>query len=53
MSESIPPFGLNVVTLGVQDFHRSVHFYEVLGLTRKLRATSDEIAFFDAGGVIA
>ena len=52
MSESIPPFGLNVVTLGVEDFHRSVHFYEALGLTRKLRATGDEIAFFDAGGVV-
>src|SRR5712691_11708598 len=30
----------------------SVRFYEALGLPRKLRATGDEIAFFDAGGVV-
>jgi predicted lactoylglutathione lyase len=41
-----------VVTLGVTDFARSVSFYEALGLTRKMRATGDEIAFFDAGAVV-
>src|SRR5712691_12503084 len=30
----------------------SVRFYEALGLARKLRTTGDEIAFFDAGGVV-
>ena len=49
---SIAPFVLNVVTLGVTDFRRSVRFYEQLGLTRKMRATGDAIAFFDAGGVV-
>jgi catechol 2,3-dioxygenase-like lactoylglutathione lyase family enzyme len=47
-----PSLALNVVTLGVTDFARSVKFYEDFGLTRKLRATGDEIAFFDAGGVV-
>jgi len=48
----IHPFAINVVTLGVTDFANSVRFYEALGLARKLRATGDEIAFFDAGGVV-
>ena len=46
MTENIPPFALNVVTLGVTDFARSVRFYEGLGLTRKMRKTGDEIAVF-------
>jgi hypothetical protein len=52
VSKNIPPFALNVVTLGVTDFARSVRFYQDLGLKRKLRATGDEIAFFDAGGIV-
>jgi len=43
---------LTVVTLGVRDFAESVRFYETLGFVRKMRATGDEIAFFDAGGVV-
>lgn len=43
---------LTVVTLGVRDFAASVRFYEALGFVRKMRATGDEVAFFDAGGVI-
>jgi hypothetical protein len=50
--QDIRPFVLNVVTLGVSDFHRSVRFYEALGFRRRMRATGDEIAFFDAGGVV-
>jgi uncharacterized protein len=50
--QEAPAFALNVVTLGVIDFAKSVRFYEALGLTRKLRATGDEIAFFDAGGIV-
>jgi catechol 2,3-dioxygenase-like lactoylglutathione lyase family enzyme len=46
------PFVLNVVTLGVTDLARSVGFYEQLGLTRKFRSAGDEIAFFDAGGIV-
>ena len=30
----------------------STRFYEALGFVRKFRATGDEIAFFDAGGVV-
>ena len=48
----MPPFVLTAVTLGVADFARSVRFYEALGLTRKMRATGDEVAFFDAGGMV-
>ena len=43
---------LTIVTLGVADFARSVKFYEALGFTRRMRATGDEIAFFDAGSVV-
>lgn len=47
-----PKFAMTVVTLGVNDFARSVAFYEALGLTRKMRATGDVVAFFDAGNVV-
>jgi hypothetical protein len=43
---------LTVVTLGVRDFGASVRFYEALGFERKVRATGDKVAFFDAGGVV-
>ena len=43
---------LTAVTLGVVDFHVSLRFYEALGFERKFRATGDEIAFLDAGGVV-
>ena len=43
---------LNAVTLGVSDFARSVRFYQDLGFERRFGATGDEIAFFDAGGVV-
>ncbi len=43
---------LNVVTIGVTDFARSVRFYSDLGFQRRMKATGDDIAFFDAGGVI-
>jgi len=52
MTETIPSFALNVVTLGVSDFTRSVRFYEALGFKRRMRATGDEVAFFDAGSTI-
>ncbi|HVG51072.1 MAG TPA: VOC family protein [Xanthobacteraceae bacterium] len=48
----MPRFGLSVVTLGVSDLARSVKFYEQLGLKRKLRATGDSVAFFDAGNAV-
>jgi uncharacterized protein len=43
---------LTVVTLGVRDFRASLKFYEALGFERKMRATGDEVAFLDAGGVV-
>jgi catechol 2,3-dioxygenase-like lactoylglutathione lyase family enzyme len=52
VTENTASFALNAVTLGVTDFARSVRFYEALGLKRKMRATGDEIAFFDAGGLV-
>src|ERR1700682_4759998 len=52
MTASNVSFALNAVTLGVTDFARSVRFYEELGLERKMKATGDEIAFFDAGGLV-
>ena len=52
MIEAEPKPRLTAVTLGVRDFHASLRFYEALGFVRKLRSTGDEIAFFDAGGVV-
>jgi predicted lactoylglutathione lyase len=43
---------LTAVTLGVRDVPASARFYEALGFVRKFRATGDEIAFIDAGGVV-
>jgi uncharacterized protein len=50
--EPAPKPRLTAITLGVRDFHASLRFYEALGFARKLRSTGDEIAFFDAGGVV-
>jgi predicted lactoylglutathione lyase len=46
------PPRLTVVTLGVRDFHSSLRFYEALGFERKFRATGEQVAFLDAGGVV-
>jgi predicted lactoylglutathione lyase len=43
---------LSVITLGVRNFQASLTFYEALGFERKFRATGDEVAFLDAGGVV-
>jgi catechol 2,3-dioxygenase-like lactoylglutathione lyase family enzyme len=43
---------LTAVTLGVKSVPASARFYEALGLQRKVRATGDEIAFYEAGGVV-
>jgi predicted lactoylglutathione lyase len=43
---------LNVVTLGVNDFARAVSFYQDLGFARRMKATGEQIAFFDAGNMI-
>lgn len=43
------PARLTVITLGVADVGRSAAFYEALGFQRKMRATGDEVAFFETG----
>lgn len=43
---------LTVITLGVEDIGKAARFYEALGFTRKVKATGNEVAFFDAGGVV-
>ena len=43
---------LTVVTLGVASMTASIAFYERLGFARKMRQTGDEVAFFDAGGIV-
>jgi catechol 2,3-dioxygenase-like lactoylglutathione lyase family enzyme len=43
---------LTVVTLGVADMARSIRFYDALGFARRMKATGEQVAFFDAGGVI-
>lgn len=43
---------LTLVTLGTDDMRRAVRFYESMGFVRKVKATGDEVAFFDAGGVV-
>ena len=50
MTKLIPK--LTAITLGVRDVPASARFYEALGFKRKVRATGDEIAFFEAGGVV-
>jgi predicted lactoylglutathione lyase len=47
-----PTAKLTVITLGVRDVRASGRFYEALGFKRKMRATGDEVAFFEAGGVL-
>ena len=42
---------LTVVTLGVSDMARSIAFYERLGLKRKMKATGEAVAFFEAGAM--
>jgi len=49
---SAPSAKLTAVTLGVRDLRASARFYEALGFIRKFRATGDEIAFLDGGGVV-
>lgn len=43
---------LTAITLGVREVGASAAFYAALGFERRVRATGDEVAFFDAGGVV-
>jgi len=49
---AVPPPRLTAVTLGVRDVPASARFYAALGFARKFPETGDEIAFFDAGGLL-
>jgi len=42
---------LSLVTLGVSDLERSIHFYESLGWKSLDRQPGEEVAFFEMGGV--
>jgi catechol 2,3-dioxygenase-like lactoylglutathione lyase family enzyme len=45
------PFRLSLLTLGVRDLAKAAAFYEALGM-RRSSIGGDEVAFFDAGGVV-
>ena len=49
---TLPSAKLTVITLGVRDVAASSRFYEALGFKRKMRATGDEVAFLDGGGML-
>lgn len=48
----VPAAKLTVVTLGVSDIRRSIAFYEALGFERRMRATGEEVAFFETGATV-
>ncbi|MBN9003131.1 MAG: VOC family protein, partial [Rhizobiales bacterium] len=48
----VPAAKLTVVTLGVSDMRRSIAFYGALGFARRMRATGEEVAFFETGGAV-
>jgi uncharacterized protein len=50
VSMSVPR--LTVITLGVNDMRASIAFYEALGFSRKLRATGENVAFFETGSSV-
>lgn len=50
MSGKPPVPRFTVITIGVDDIKASIAFYERLGFSRRMRATGDEVAFFDTGG---
>ena len=43
---------LHLVTLGVRDFEKSKKFYEETLGWKPAIASSDDVAFFQAGGVV-
>ncbi len=49
---SAPEARFTVLTLGVDDVGKSSEFYRALGFTRRLKATGDEVAFFETGGSV-
>jgi uncharacterized protein len=51
-AEQSPKPRITVVTLGVADMPRSISFYERLGFARKMKATGEEVAFFETGASV-
>ncbi|GKQ52368.1 VOC family protein [Bradyrhizobium sp. Ce-3] len=47
-----PTARFTVLTLGVSDMRASIAFYQSLGFARKMRATGEEVAFFETGGTV-
>ncbi len=47
----MPHAHVSLITLGVSDLRRTAQFYERLGFVRRMKASGDDVAFFDAGGV--
>ena len=46
------PARFTAITLGVANMRSAIAFYEALGFTRKMRATGEEVAFFDTGATV-
>ena len=42
---------LTVITLGVRDMKRAIAFYDRLGFVRKMKATGEEVAFYQVGAM--
>jgi hypothetical protein len=42
---------LTVITLGVRDMARAIAFYDKLGLKRRMKATGESVAFYEAGAM--
>ncbi|WP_038972131.1 VOC family protein [Bradyrhizobium genomosp. III] len=49
---SAPVPRLTVITLGVSDIRASIAFYDALGLSRRLKATGEAVAFYDTCGPV-
>jgi uncharacterized protein len=43
---------LTVITLGLSDIRASIAFYDALKFARRLKATGEAVAFYDAGGPV-
>ncbi|MGB3468342.1 MAG: VOC family protein, partial [Cyclobacteriaceae bacterium] len=43
---------LNIITLGVSDLKKSLEFYEEGLNWKKSKASKEQIAFFDVGGIV-
>ena len=48
----MPHAHVSLITLGVSDLRRTARFYETLGFVRKVKAAGEDVAFFEAGGVV-